>query len=141
MSYGVLAIAKVEEGEGSLIQTVIVKIDDTQRQAHAAPLKSTGEALLGWMYEQNILSRGYLLPEDYPEWMTPEQEQVAISRFKLWAAHYNRVKGDRTQHQPTYPVGVYKHSQQYNYNKGKWGLDKNTEVSENVSIVAKLKFE
>ena len=73
--------------------------------------------------------------------MAREQKQVAISRYKLWAAHYNRVKGDGTHYKPSYPVSVYKHSQQYNYNKGKWGLDKNTEVSENVSIVAKLKFE
>ena len=140
-NYGVFVVAKVEEGEGALIQTVVVKILDAQKEAHATPLKTIGKALLGWIYDPNLLSKGYLLARDCPKWMTMMQQHNCVFRYKLWAAHYNRVKGDGECYKPTYPVSMYKHSQQYNYNKGKWGLYKNSEMTENVNLVAKVPFE
>ena len=112
LKYGVFVVAKVEEGEGSLIQTVVVKILDDQKEAHATPLKTIGKALLGWIYDPNLLSKGYLLARDCPKWMTMMQQHNCVFRYKLWAAHYNRVKGDGECYKPTYPVSMYKHSQQ-----------------------------
>jgi len=68
---------------------------------------------------------------------------------KKWCALYNKIRtrvvendggvadsvnaptSDDSFH-PMKPVSILKHYQQYQYNKSKWGLDKNTEFNERV---------
>jgi len=67
----------------------------------------------------------------------------------MWCALYNKIRNrvanntggeansknaaveDDSFH-PMKPVSTLKHYQQYQYNKSKWGLDKNTEFNERV---------
>jgi hypothetical protein len=51
----------------------------------------------------------------------------------MWCALFKKVKNtpDNDKYTPLQgAIGVFKHFQQYNYNKSKWGLDKNTEFAE-----------
>jgi hypothetical protein len=59
---------------------------------------------------------------------------------------YTRVVGSSDDgsivFKPLYPVSVLKHYQQFNYNKSKWGLDKNSEMTEHViQLGLKVCFE
>ena len=56
---------------------------DTQKEAHATPLKTIGKALLGWIYDPNLLSKGYLLARDCLKWMTMMQKHNCVTRYKL----------------------------------------------------------
>jgi hypothetical protein len=105
--------------------------------------------LLGWLYHDRVLDRGYLRDDDFPDWLTEEQKNVFRSRYPMWCALYNKIRnrvvdngngeddsenapiGDDSFH-PMKPVSILKHYQQYQYNKSKWGLDKNTEFNERV---------
>ena len=43
---------------------------------------------------------------------------------------------------PMNPISVFKHYQQFDYNRSKWGLDKNTEMSDHVFMLGlKVSFE
>ena len=60
----------------------------------------------------------------------------------MWSALYTKVCNGSEGYKPLAPVGVFKHWQQYNYNKSKWGLDKNTELALHVMCQhLKLIFE
>jgi len=63
--------------------------------------------------------------------MTEEMKVVMRSRYQMFAAQEKLIKttsadGNITYY-PTVPIHVYKHTSQFRYNIGKWGLDKNTE--------------
>lgn len=128
LDYGVFVTSKVQEGEGSLIQIVIVKITSQHKEPHSrALLQGVGRELLGWLVTPDTLARGHLVTSDFPTWMKEEQIEVLKSHFPLWCAQYKRIRGAGGNYAASYPVGQYKHSQQYNYCHSKWGLDKNTE--------------
>lgn len=71
-----------------------------------------------------------------------------MSHYPMWSAEYKQVvlaglEGvEGYQFKPLAPVGVFKHFQQFNYNKSKWGMDKNTEIADQVIMAGlKLLFE
>jgi hypothetical protein len=50
--------------------------------------------------------------------------------------------GESDNYKPFQPVGTLKHFYQYNYNHGKWGVDKSTELADHLSVDGlKLCFE
>lgn len=62
----------------------------------------------------------------------------------MWAALYKKVKGndEEANYSPLIPMGTFKHYSQYNYNHGKWGVDKSTVLSGHVKLEGlKIIFE
>ena len=118
-------------------------------------LKTVGEPLVGWVYDKQLLSRGYLKKANCPTWMSDEDINDCISNYPMWSALYNRVvvstrindtsttvnemdPGVCLFH-PMNPISVFKHYLQFDYNRSKLRLDKNTEMSDHVFMLG-LKF-
>ena len=63
----------------------------------------------------------------------------------MWSACYQQVKGDGdrvTAMGPFHPLKLFKHSTQFEYNIGKWGLDKSTKHCKKVQLhTRKMGFE
>ena len=99
--------------------------------------------LLGWMYHETILKRGYIIDSNLPKWMTEDNRKVVLSRSKLWVAHYWKIRNSKDGTiTPPPPLHMYKHGLAAIYNAGKPGVDQSTELS--MSIVlnnAKLALE
>lgn len=135
LKYGVFVTAIAFEGESQIIQYVIVQFSQENRDEHYSAMQSVGNKIIGWLFNKDLLLQGYLTKEDCPEWMSEQQVDDCVSHYPMWSSLYTRVvesnDGDMV-FKPIYPVGVFKHYQQFNYNKSKWGLDKNTEMLEHV---------
>ena len=145
LNYCVFVTSKVEYGEGSMVQIVVVKVRQQQKESHSQALLRIGTKLLGWMFTPLTLNRGYLKKAtDFPSWVEGDQVEVITSHFPLWCSQYNQIRR-RDAGEPykaSDPVGVYKHSQQMIYCKGKWGVDKNTECSKTIAFkTTGLSFE
>ena len=118
LSYGIFVTAKVQDGTGSLVQIVVVCIENQQKAEHINLLKHIGMMLIGWAYDSTLLDQGYLEEDDFPTWVPERQRAVLASQYPLFVAQYKIIKGDG-DFQPVHPVSVYKHLQQYTYNHRK----------------------
>ena len=54
-------------------------------------LLETVGALVGLLYDKQLLSCGYLIKADCPSWMSDEDINDCISHYHMWSALYNRV--------------------------------------------------
>ena len=139
---GVFVTAKVEEEEGSIIQIVIIKFDNAHLEQHRETLLPWADTLIGWMYESHVRERGYLKEDDMPPYLSHNKKSVDImkSRSRLLLAHLKIITKDGGI-RGMLPVQLYKHHVQIKYNRGKAGLDKNTEVGWRVNHNTPLSFE
>ena len=129
LSVGIFVTAKVEENQGSIVQIVIAKITPVQRVMHVHKLLPVAETIIGWVYNDDNISRGRLREDDMPNWMLVQDYHVLQSRVKLLYAHYKFIRQQNNTFQPTQPLLLYKHHVQLRYNQGKPRLDKNTEMA------------
>ena len=130
LTWGVFITAKVEDGHGSIIQTVFIKTTNEQQSLYLKRLLRLAGPLCGWLYDTEKMERGYLVEEDRPDWLSDKQWKVLKSRFKIWSALHRKVNSDG----PFLPLGALKHASQWDYNKAKWGLDKCTENSLKIAL-------
>ena len=99
------------------------------------------------MHDPWLIERGCIIDADFPEWVKASSTDVITSHYQIWAAHHKVVKKVNVNsngqsvadnvaaaYHHLFPVSVYKHISQYKYNGGKWGLDKNTEISNDISM-------
>ena len=84
-SWGVFITAKVEESQGSIVQTVFVHISDEQKIQYLKTLRRVTDKLSLWLFNQDLIERGFLLDSDFPEWVAERQQQIIALRFKLWS--------------------------------------------------------
>ena len=114
--------AKVEEEEGSIFQIVVVSFTDNDLETYKSTVYPLAEQVVGWIYNIDVIKRGYLRDEDIPPFLRPDYLRVNImkSRCKLLYAHLNKmmIGGEST---PTTPIHLYKHHVQTRYNSGKPG--------------------
>ena len=108
LSWGVFITAKVEDGHGSIVQTVFIKITDEQKSLYPQRLLCLAMPLCGWLYDAETIKRGYLIESDCQDWLSDEQWKVIISRFKIWSALHRHVNRDG----PFLPLGALKHASQ-----------------------------
>ena len=62
------------------------------------------------------------------------------SCFKLFYVFHKKIAGGSI-YKPMDPIQFFKHHQQYRYNRGKPGLDKNTEVGLRIYKLTPVSFE
>jgi hypothetical protein len=126
-----------------LVQSVIIEFEDENLQVHASNLLRISKPLLDWYFDDDLIQRGFLEDKDIPIWTTPKQKKILKSRCKLFYGHYRLLKSREQDGWmgPTEPVKLYKYADQYLYNKGKPGVDKNTELTERLRHSTKLSFE
>ena len=142
LDYGVYVVSKVDDLEGCIIQIIIVHMSQDVKDGYSKSIQKLGSALLEWLYNDEVIIRGYLLDNDFPEWLQDlSLRKIVKSRVKLWYAHFKKIQIRLGVWRPLYPCLLYKHSQQYLYNKSKAGLDKNTEHSERLRHTIGMKFE
>ena len=122
LPWGIFITAKVEEGQGSIVQIVFVHFTDEQKNKYSRILLRFAKHLSLWIFNKEAIERGYLDVTDRPEWVSDEQWKIIESRFKMWSALWSKA-----HIKPFMPVGALKLCLNYDYNKGKWGLDKCTE--------------
>jgi hypothetical protein len=138
---GLFVTTNVEDGEGSVIQIVVVTIPDFVRQEHGYIICRVVEPMRCWFHRQDIIDAGFLVDEDFPAWMGSKQREILKSRAKLYPAHLRLITRADGSLQPTKPLLLYKHSTQYRYNKSKPGLDNNTTATDSVSFSSRGSFE
>ncbi|KAG7338645.1 hypothetical protein IV203_020733 [Nitzschia inconspicua] len=139
--HGVFVVCKLEEGQGSIVQIVVIKISTEQRDEYAENLCKVVNPLLGWLHSEDVIARGILMDSDFPDWVTDPQRRILKTRAKLYYGHLKLITTEEGDLRPTKPVSIYKHSTQYRYNKHKPGLDKNTEISDRVAFHTTGPFE
>lgn len=86
LDYVLYVVAKVEDDRGSIVQTIVVHINDNIKDNHAANIEGPGLELVGWITTAANIRRGYLLEEDFPSWVTEDQRKTITTRFPLWSA-------------------------------------------------------
>ena len=59
--------ANAEDNEGSIVQTVIVKVPNDAKDAHAGILLLHVKALTRWIHSAVLFDQGYLTKEDCPQ--------------------------------------------------------------------------
>jgi hypothetical protein len=144
LHWAVFVTAKLEADEGSIVQYVVARVPDLAKREYADVLIPRATALVGWLHDEEVLARGYLVDSDFPDWLGSDKRKTVASHYKLWAAQRKKVRvvtEDGVEFNPMPPVASYKHSSQCKYNCGKWGLDKNTEMSEEIKLSAPMMFE
>lgn len=145
LEFAVFVTAKLEEEEGSIVQTVIVQVPNSAKCEYANILIPRATKLVGWLHDEQVLDRGYLLDEDFPDWLTNDVHRTTVkTHYRLWAAQRKKVRlvtDQGVQYKPMHPVSVYKHASQFKYNRGKWGLDKNTEMCQQFKLSMTMSFE
>ena len=140
-NHGVYVVAKVQEGEGSIVQIVVISIPDNDINTHGAKLIEVGTSLIGWLHRPELLEKGYLADNDFPGWVDASQRRILVSRFKLWSAFYKRLRQSNGTMKPSAPLQIFKQGTQYLYNKGKPGVDKNAEQEQRIRLEGKVCFE
>jgi hypothetical protein len=65
----------------------------------------------------------------YPMWSALCKKVVVVSSTddEMVTIAGDETNPDLTKFQPLRPISAFKHYQQFDYNRSKWGLDKNTE--------------
>ncbi|KAG7341976.1 hypothetical protein IV203_007068 [Nitzschia inconspicua] len=140
--HGVFVVCKLEEGQGSIVQIVVIKISTEQRDEYAENLcKKVVNPLLGFLHSEDVIARGILMDSDFPDWVTDPQRTILKTRAKLYYGHLKLISTEEGDLRPTKTVSIYKHSTQYRYNKHKQGLDMNTEISDRVAFHTTGPFE
>ena len=86
LSWGVFITAKVEDGQGSIVQTVFVHFSDQQKDEYLKSLLVLTVPLLDWLHSTELIERGYLVAGDQPVWMTEFQWKILKSHYKIWSA-------------------------------------------------------
>ena len=79
LTWGVFITAKVEDGHGSIIQTVFIKTTNEQQSLYLKRLLRLAGPLCGWLYDTEKMERGYLVEEDCPDWLSDKQWKVLKS--------------------------------------------------------------
>ncbi|KAG7362530.1 hypothetical protein IV203_025414 [Nitzschia inconspicua] len=133
--HGVFVVCKLEEGQGSIVQIVAIRISTEKRDEYAKNLYKVVNPLLGFLHNEDVIARGILMDSDFPDWVTDPHLTILKTRAKLYYGHLKLLSTEEGDLRPTKPVSIYKHSTQYRYNKHKPGLDKNTEISDRVERV------
>ncbi|KAG7345429.1 hypothetical protein IV203_032960 [Nitzschia inconspicua] len=139
--HGVFVVCKLEEGQGSIVQIVAIRISTEKRDEYAKNLCKVVNPLLGFLHNEDVIARGILMDSDFPDWVTDPQRTILKTRAKLYYGHLKLITTEEGDLRPTKPVSIYKHSTQYRYNKHKPGLDKNTEISDRVAFHTTGPFE
>ena len=143
LDVGVYVVSKVANNQGTLLQIVVATISQEAKANHESNLVAIARPLLGWIYNEVVLEKGFLEDEDFPAWLRNDEEckEIFKTRSKLFFAYYKKIKVDGS-FQPLMPVNLFKHATQHAYNKGKPGLDKNTEHERTIKLQdAKVSFE
>ncbi|KAG7366646.1 hypothetical protein IV203_029316 [Nitzschia inconspicua] len=139
--HGVFVVCKLEEGQGSIVQIVVIKISTEQRDDYAKNLCKVVNPLLGFIHSEDVIARGILMDSDFPDWVTDPQRTILKTRAKLYYGHLKLISTEEGDLRPTRPVSIYKHSTQYRYFKHKPGLDMNTGISDRVAFHTTGPFE
>lgn len=124
---------------GTITQLVFITFTTSIKRTHASKVKKIAEPLLGWMYNENLIRRGYCMDTDFPDWFPMDSQRVIRSRCPLWFAAYRKIAD--IHHGPMLPLNLFKQSVQFVYNKGKGGLDKATELEERIRPRLNVSFE
>ena len=80
----------------------------------------------------------------YPIWLALYKKVVMVSAMddEMVTIAGDETNLDLTKFEPLRPISVFKHYQQFDYNRSMWGLDKNTEMSDLVFMLdLKVSFE
>ena len=136
LNYGVFVTSVADGEEAEMVQMVVIRFAGSDKQNHYHSTNEVGQLLFGWMYDEELLGQGFLKVSDIPEWLTSNQVEIVSSQYPLWSAVFNKVRNGGTNgiYKPLKPVGTFKHFSQYNYNHGKWGVDKSTELADSLSV-------
>ena len=131
---------------GSLVQLVFVHFSDDQKEEYGNDLLWLAQSLVGFLYDaleirlSNELENNsekeqqmQLRPNEFPDWMTASAKETINLCMNLWFVLCRRV----TEHGPLMLTSLFKQACQYEYNGGKWGLDKVTEHYLKVLIQSK----
>ena len=83
--------AKLESGEGSIVQITVVEIPSDAKVAYGQKILPLSEKLCGWLHSATLLNRGYLINDDFPPWISDVAKETLSSRYQMWAAFNNKV--------------------------------------------------
>ena len=156
--------SKIVNEKGCIVQTVRIKFSEGDRDEYRDLIKPRIKNVVGWLHKTRLVEKGYLVDSDFPSWVSEEQRGTIKSRYQLWSAHERIVKEDeqdfdesstssdsdtdedlfgdkKVKYNPFPPIYVIKHGFLMRYNKGKGGLDKNTEVREFLRPSTAMPFE
>ena len=87
LSYGVYVQGKVEDGEGCIMQIVVIAILEEVKTAHKEILMVVGDPLIGCMHAVTMKNKGFLEDADLPTWLDEQSCSVIKTRSKFWFAH------------------------------------------------------
>ena len=77
LSWGVFITAKLEEEQGSVVQTVFVKFANEAKIKYSDVLLRFAKPLSLWIFNQEAIDRGYLREGDCPVWLRNKQFKVS----------------------------------------------------------------
>ena len=120
--------AKVEEEEGSIAQIIVVSFVSESLKEYLQLISKISSSIIGWLYEMEVIERGYLCDTDFPQWLKNDAivKNIMIRRSYLLFEYHKKIR-EGCNYVPMELVRIYKHYQQVRYNIAKAGLDKNTE--------------
>ena len=135
--YGLFVTAVLTDDKSQIVQQVIIRFSQNDKDGHFQGVNDAGEALIGWLYNAALLERGFLKSKDCPDLLNEDQANICISHYPMRCVVYMKImNGNKNGHfRPLLSIGGFKHFQQYNYNKSKWVLDKATEMQAHVSAL------
>jgi len=131
----VFVTSRVIDGEGSIVQTLIIKYNDEDLHEYEQKLLLRAKETCGVaVHDPELIERGYLLDEDFPEWVPINIRNTLKSRYQLFSTHERKIKVrhplfDDVEYCTIAPVHAIKSPFQSTYNSGKWGLDKRPEFA------------
>lgn len=87
--------------------------------------------------------KGYWKDRNYPVWLDGENRTFIVmdARAKLFYAYHNNSFTRVGVYKSMEPVQLFKYGEQYWYDRGKPGLDKNTEVVLRIYKSTPVSFE
>lgn len=145
LDYGIFVTSKQDSGEEeSIVQIVVVKILESDKRDVSEFMLRVGDELVGWIYEEAIMTRGYLMDTDFPHWLasTSGEAKLIKSQYRLWVAQYKKIRADGVTYIPARPLYSYEYSAQHLYNQAKKGLgQKHKEACQHFSIDIKASLE
>ena len=127
LTVGIFVVSKVQDEKGQILQVVICKIPPAILDDHEKHLLKLAEPLLGWLYQEDVTNNGFVTANDTPNRMTVDQQNLVLSRTKLWLAFLRKITDEKGNINPPTPLQIIKHGAQGFYNGGKPGVDKTTE--------------
>ena len=89
------------------------------------------------------MKKGYLEDDDYSAWLDDDNMTLTVidTRYKLFYGYHNKILTAGGIYNPTEPVQLFKHHEQYRCNCGNPGLDKTTEVGLRIYKSTPVYFE